>query len=68
MPTTKTNLHHFLQLRLSTDTVAEIDDAIWATPQMAGFNRCKFIRYAVLYALASLSPQREEISKSEEQS
>jgi hypothetical protein len=57
MPTTKTNLHHFLQLRLSKDTVADIDDAIAAAPQMAGFNRCKFIRYAVLYALASISAQ-----------
>jgi len=59
MPTTKTDLHHFLQLRLSKDTVAQIDDAISTTPQMAGFNRCKFIRYAVLYALASISAQQD---------
>jgi hypothetical protein len=57
MSNTKANLHHFLQLRLAKDTVAAIDDAISATPQMAGFNRCKFIRYAVLYALASISAQ-----------
>jgi hypothetical protein len=63
MPTTKTNLDHFLQLRLSNDTVAGIDDAISATPQIAGFNRCKFIRYAVLYALASISAQPDKDSE-----
>jgi hypothetical protein len=55
MSTSKTDLDHFLQLRLSTATVAEIDDVIATISQLCGFSRCKFIRYAVGYALDSIS-------------
>ena len=51
----RTDLHHALQLRLSKHTVAEIDEVIATLPQLCGFNRCKFIRASVLYALASLA-------------
>lgn len=54
---TKTDLDHRLQLRLSMNTVAEIDDVIATLPQLCGFNRCRFIRTAVKYALASLSQE-----------
>jgi hypothetical protein len=43
--------NHVLQLRLSKDTVAGIDDVTGTVPQLEGFNRSKFIRAAVLYAL-----------------
>jgi hypothetical protein len=56
MPT-RTDLDHRLQLRLSKNTVAEIDDAIAMVPQLCGYNRCRFIRKAVKYALASLSEE-----------
>jgi len=60
MPT-KTDLNHALQLRLSKHTVAEIDEVIAKVPNLCGFTRCRFIRAAVLYALASLAEdgQRE---------
>lgn len=48
------DLDHALQLRLSKSTVAEIDEAIEAVPQLYGFNRCRFIRAAVRYALDSI--------------
>ena len=51
----KTDLDHFMQLRLSKATVGEIDGMIAKTPELAGFNRCRFVRYAVGFALASLS-------------
>jgi hypothetical protein len=50
MPRNK-DLNHFMQLRLKKQTVAEIDDAIATAPQLCGFNRCKFIRAAVQFAL-----------------
>lgn len=50
----KTDLDHALQLRLSTTTVADIDDVIATVPQLCEFNRCRFIRAAVQYALDSL--------------
>jgi hypothetical protein len=49
------DLGHFLQLRLSKAAVAEIDEAIATTPQLGRSNRCRFIRCAVDYALASIT-------------
>lgn len=51
------DLNHFMQLRLSKHTVADIDDAIAVVPQLCGYNRCRFIRTAVRYALASISEE-----------
>jgi hypothetical protein len=53
----KTDLDHALQLRLTKTTVADIDDVIATVPELCGFNRCRFIRAAVLYALASISEE-----------
>jgi hypothetical protein len=58
MPNHK-DLNHFLQLRLSKHTVAEIDDAIAMVPQLCGYSRCKFIRAAVLYTLASIEEEAQ---------
>jgi hypothetical protein len=58
MPLTKTDLEHFLQLRLPRAVVDEIDDAIATLPQLDGFNRCRFIRYCVRYALDSIAGSR----------
>jgi hypothetical protein len=54
MPT-RSDLDHALQLRLSKSTVTDIDEVIAIVPQLCGFNRCRFIRAAVQYALASLA-------------
>ena len=56
MPT-NTDLDHRLQLRLPKNTVADIDDVIATIPQLCGYNRCRFIRCAVQYALASISEE-----------
>ena len=58
MPRNK-DLNHFMQLRLSKHTVAEIDDAIAMVPQLCNFSRCKFIRAAVLYTLASIEEEAQ---------
>jgi len=50
----RTDLDHALQLRLSKNMVADIDEMIATVPQLCEFNRCKFIRAAVRYALDSL--------------
>jgi Arc/MetJ-type ribon-helix-helix transcriptional regulator len=50
----KTDLDHALQLRLPKTTVAEIDDVIATVPQFCEYNRCRFIRHAVRYALDSI--------------
>jgi hypothetical protein len=64
LPTTnKTDLEHFLQLRLSKATVDEMDDAIDRLPQLAGFNRCRLIRYAVRYVLDSIAGTEQEQSE-----
>lgn len=60
------DLNHFMQLRLSKHTVAEIDDAIAMVPQLCGFSRCKFIRAAVLYALASIEEEAQQTITSED--
>lgn len=60
MPTTRTDLDHFLQLRLSKDTVAEIDAVIATLSPLGGFNRCRFIREAVRYALDSIGDRARE--------
>ena len=52
---TNTDLGHALQLRLSNSTVADMDEMIATVPQLQGFNRCRFIRAALAYALASLA-------------
>ena len=51
------DLNHFMQLRLSKHTVGEMDDAIAMVPQLCGFSRCRFIRTAVRYALASIEEE-----------
>ncbi len=51
---TKTDLEHFMQLRLSNAAIAQIDAVIATLPELSGFNRCRFIRYAVGFVLASL--------------
>lgn len=58
MPRNK-DLDHFMQLRISKQTVAEIDNAIATDPLFCGFSRCKFIRASVKFALYQL----EEIQK-----
>jgi hypothetical protein len=58
MPRNK-DLNHFMQLRLSKHTVAEIDDAIAMVPQLCGYSRCKFIRAAVSYTLASIEEEAQ---------
>jgi hypothetical protein len=55
MPRIKTNLNHYLQLRLSADTVAEIDNAIGTVPDLCNFNRCGFIRHAIFFVLDSIA-------------
>jgi len=50
----KTDLDHFMQLRLSKATIAQIDGVIATAPELSGFSRCRFIRCAVGFALASL--------------
>ena len=55
--TRKTDLTHFLQLRVSKETIEHIDDVIAAMPDVAGLNRCRLIRYALQYALASISAE-----------
>ena len=59
MPRDK-DLNHFLQLRLKKQTVAAIDDAITTVPQLCGFSRCKFIRAAVSYTLASIEEEANQ--------
>jgi hypothetical protein len=54
-----TDLDHALQLRLTKTTVADIDEVIATVPQLCGFNRCRFIRAAVLYTLASISEEAD---------
>ena len=58
MPRNK-DLNHFMQLRISKQTVAEIDNAIATVPELCGFSRRKFIRASVQFALYQL----EEIQK-----
>ena len=53
------DLNHFLQLRLTKETVAEIDDAIAMVPQLCAFSRCTFIRAAVSYTLASIEEEAQ---------
>jgi hypothetical protein len=53
----RTDLNHALQLRLPNNTVAEIDGVIATFPELCGFNRCRFIRAAVDYALAWLAEE-----------
>jgi hypothetical protein len=60
MPPIKTDLDHFLQLRLPRSVVAEIDDVLATVPQLGAYNRCRFIRYAVYYALDSIAEPRQE--------
>ncbi len=59
MPIPRTNLDHFLQLRLSKTTVAEIDHVIGTIPQLGDFNRCRLIRYAVQYVLESIAKSED---------
>jgi hypothetical protein len=54
---TKSYSDHFLQLRIPKYSVADIDKVISAIAQLKGLSRCAFIRHAVCYALASISPE-----------
>ena len=65
MPT-NTDLDHRLQLRLPKNTVADIDDVIATIPQLCGYNRCRFIRAAVQYALASIVEENKMKKKQTE--
>lgn len=56
MPKSRPALDHYLQLRLSKDVVAEIDNAIVTVPELRNFNRCGFIRHAIEYVLDSIVP------------
>ncbi len=60
MSTPRTNLDHALQLRLPKLTIAYIDDAIATVPSLDGYNRSKFIRYAIWYALDSIAEEKEQ--------
>ena len=66
MPTSNTEFDHFLQLRLSKATVAEIDDAIATVVPLDGYNRCRFIRCALRYVLDSIAAEREAPTTEEE--
>ncbi len=59
----RTDLDHALQLRLSKNTVAEIDNIIGSIPQLCGFSRCKFIRAAVKYTLYSIAEESQDGGK-----
>jgi hypothetical protein len=61
MPT-KPDLNHALQLRLTKETVADIDNVIATIPQLCGFNRCRFIRNAVRYALDSIVEETRPVT------
>ena len=61
MPSNK-DLNHSMQLRISKQTVAEIDNAIATVPELCGFSRRKFIRASVQFALYQL----EELKKTAE--
>jgi len=56
----KTNLDHRLQLRLSKETVEEIDAVIASHPQLGTMSRCLFIRYALHYGLISFKKYDKE--------
>ena len=66
MPTSRTDLDHFLQLRLTKATVAEIDEAIATVVPLDGFNRCRFIRCALRYALDSIAAECDSPTTKEE--
>jgi len=61
MNTTKPKLpakvNDFGRLRISKITAADIDYVIATVPQLDGFDRSKFIRAAVRYALDSLAEE-----------
>jgi Arc/MetJ-type ribon-helix-helix transcriptional regulator len=54
----RTDLDHALQLRLPKNMVADIDEVIATVPPLNDFNRCRFIRAAVCYALDSIADQK----------
>ncbi len=53
----KSDLDHFLQLRIPKTTMATIDHMISTHSELAALNRCSFIRKAVGFALASISAE-----------
>jgi len=65
MPST-TNLDHYLQLRLSKEIVAEIDHRIATIPLLGSLNRCRFIRFAVEYALEQISTSQPDSEQQEQ--
>ena len=60
MMSRKSNLDHRLQLRLSTETVADMDAVIASHPQLGSMSRCLFIRYALHYGLQSFETYDRE--------
>lgn len=62
------DLHHFLQLRVSKTIIATIDDVIASTPELDGFSRCRFIRYAIGFALASILARSVAVFNTEHKS
>lgn len=56
----ETDLTHYMQLRLSPGTVAEIDQVIATVPELYGLDRSKFIRYATRYALYCVHEHQQE--------
>jgi hypothetical protein len=57
-PPTKGN--HVLQLRLSRDTMKDVDYMIATVPELDGFSRSKFFRAAIRYALDWLGEEGYE--------
>lgn len=61
----KTDLDHYLQLRVTKRTIVQMDNAIATVPDLAGSTRCGFIRSAIGFALASLR-QRGDANEGQE--
>ena len=59
MAKAKTMYDHALQLRLSSATVEQIDDAILTYKTLNGFTRSGFIRKAIRYVLYNLENDPE---------
>ena len=62
----KTDLDHFLELRLSKNTITDIDEVISTIPALNCFTRCRFIRTAVTYALANISDEQPTLQTTED--
>ena len=56
----KSNRNHRLEIRLSEETVADIDAVIATHPQLGSMSRSLFVRYAIHYGLISFEKYREQ--------